>query len=150
MSGETYRIGQVAERVGVTTRTIRYYEELGLVTPSGHSPGGARRYSEEDLAGVRRIRELQQLMGFDLQTIRRIVIAERRLQKLREQYRAGVDEGRRQEILREAIAINDELRAEVRDKLERIQAFLDELNTKAVRYRRFLRGGAPAVPSVRT
>lgn len=80
MTGETYRIGQVAERVGVTTRTIRYYEELGLVSPSGHSPGGARRYSEEDVAGVRRIRELQELMGFDLQTIRRIVLAERRLQ----------------------------------------------------------------------
>jgi DNA-binding transcriptional MerR regulator len=139
MTGETYRIGQVAERVGVTTRTIRYYEELGLVSPSGHSPGGARRYSEEDVAGVRRIRELQELMGFDLQTIRRIVLAERRLQELREQYRAGVDEARRQEILREAIAINDELRSEVRDKLDRIQAFLEELNAKAVRYRRFLR-----------
>ncbi len=139
MTGETYRIGQVAERVGVTTRTIRYYEELGLVSPSGHSPGGARRYSEEDVAGVRRIRELQELMGFDLQTIRRIVLAERRLQELREQYRAGVDEARRQEILREAIAINDELRGEVRDKLDRIQAFLEELNAKAVRYRRFLR-----------
>ncbi len=139
MTGETYRIGQVAERVGVTTRTIRYYEELGLVSPSGHSPGGARRYSEEDVAGVRRIRELQELMGFDLQTIRRIVLAERRLQELREQYRAGVDEARRQEILREAIAINDELRSEVRDKLDRIQAFLEELNAKAVRYRWFLR-----------
>jgi len=149
VSAGAYRIGQVAERVGVTTRTIRYYEELGLVSPSGHSPGGARRYSEEDVAGVLRIRELQDLMGFDLQTIRRIVLAERRLQELREQYRAGVDEARRQEILREAISINDELRGEVRDKLERIQAFLDELNAKAARYRRFLRGAAPAAPTVR-
>ena len=61
-----YRIGEIADAAGVSTRTLRYYEELGLVSPSGHSPGGARRYSDADLARVLRIRELQDLVGFNL------------------------------------------------------------------------------------
>jgi DNA-binding transcriptional MerR regulator len=139
VSDGTYRIGEAAARAQVTTRTLRYYEELGLVRPSGHSPGGARRYSEEDVAGLLRVRELQELMGFDLQTIGRIVGAERRLQELRAEYQVGSDEDRRRDIVAEAIRLNDELRLDVRRKLERIQAFLDDLNAKAVRYRRKLR-----------
>jgi DNA-binding transcriptional MerR regulator len=69
MSDAQYRIGEVAEAAGVSTRTLRYYEELGLVSPSGHSPGGARRYSDADLARVLRIRELQHLVGFNLEAI---------------------------------------------------------------------------------
>ncbi|MFB3738139.1 MAG: MerR family transcriptional regulator [Candidatus Velamenicoccus archaeovorus] len=143
MSATSYRIGEVAERAGVTPRTLRYYEELGLLAPAGHSPGGARRYSDEDVGRVLRIRELQELMGFDLQAIRRIVTAEARLQQLRAEYRAGVDVSRRREIVQEAIRINDELRAEVRSKLARIEGFLDDLNAKAARYRRLLRETAP-------
>lgn len=144
MNGFHYRIGQIAEQAGVTTRTLRYYQELGLLEPSGHSPGGARRYSEQDLTKVKRIRELQELMGFDLQAIRTIVTAEARLQQLREEYLAGADVPRRHEIVREAIRINDELRAEVRARLGRIRGFLDDLNSKAARYRRLLRSTEPA------
>jgi len=64
------RIGEVAERIGVTTRTLRYYEEVGLVTPTSRSTGGTRRYSEQDYARVLRIRELQALMGFNLDEVR--------------------------------------------------------------------------------
>jgi DNA-binding transcriptional MerR regulator len=145
MSTAGYRIGEVAEQAGVTPRTLRYYEELGLLEPSGHSPGGARRYSDDDVARVVRIRELQELMGFDLQAIRRIVTAEARLQQLREEYRAGVDVSRQREIVSEAVHINDELREEVRGKLERIEGFLGDLNAKAARYRRLLRETAPAI-----
>ena len=63
------RIGQAAAIVGVSTRTLRYYEELGLLHPSSRSPGGGRRYCEEDLARLLRIRELQSLMGFNLRDI---------------------------------------------------------------------------------
>ena len=84
-----YRIGEVAAETDVSTRTLRYYEELGLLTPSGHSPGGARRYSDDDVARVRRIRELQELVGFNLEEIRTIVAAEDRLGELRQEFRAG-------------------------------------------------------------
>ena len=48
----TYRIGEVAERFGVSTRTLRYYEEVGLIVPSGKSPGGSRRYSDADITRI--------------------------------------------------------------------------------------------------
>jgi DNA-binding transcriptional MerR regulator len=47
----SYRIGEVAERVGVTTRTIRYYEELGLLgTAAGRSKGAHRLYNDADVS----------------------------------------------------------------------------------------------------
>jgi DNA-binding transcriptional MerR regulator len=132
------RIGEAAERASVSTRTLRYYEQLGLVTPTGRSAGGARRYSEADLAKVRRIRELQELMGFDLQQIRVIVAAEARLQELREEYQRTERPAGRQRLIEEAIEINDRLREEVQGKLKRTKAFLADLESKAAKYREAL------------
>jgi DNA-binding transcriptional MerR regulator len=44
-----YQIGEVAESVGLSLRTIRYYEEIGLVTPSGRTEGGFRLYTDADV-----------------------------------------------------------------------------------------------------
>ena len=57
------RIGELAQRTGVTTRTLRYWEELGLIRPSGHRGGGERLYLADDMARVTRIRDLQELLG---------------------------------------------------------------------------------------
>jgi DNA-binding transcriptional MerR regulator len=127
----TLRIGEVAARLGVSARTLRYYEELGLVAPSGHSRGGARRYDEADVARLARIRELQELLGFDLSEIRTVLFAEDRLEGLRREYRAGVGRRRHLEILREAIAINERLRAIVATKRDRLDRMLAELEEKA-------------------
>ncbi|MGE5227188.1 MAG: MerR family transcriptional regulator [Planctomycetaceae bacterium] len=133
------RIGEVARTVGVTTRTIRYYEELGLLRPSGHSPGGARRYTEPDVARLLRIKELQDLMGLDLDAIRTILHAEDRLQDLRAEYRTGDPSAeRRAQIVREALDINTQLRARVQARLAQTQAFLEGLEAKAERYRTLL------------
>src|SRR5260370_10569600 len=59
-------IGAAAARAGVSERALRYYQQLGLITPCGSTPGGMRRYSEDDLARVARIRQLQVLLGFNL------------------------------------------------------------------------------------
>ena len=131
-----YRIGEVATAAGVSTRTLRYYEELGLVSPSGHSPGGARRYSESDLARVLRIRELQELVGFNLDEIKTSVAAEARLEELRSEYRAGHTPQRERELVTEAIEINDKLREEMQAKLSRLETFLADLDARAALYRR--------------
>jgi DNA-binding transcriptional MerR regulator len=131
-----YRIGEVAEAAGVSTRTLRYYEELGLVSPSGHTPGGARRYSDGDLTRVLRIRELQHLVGFNLDEIKTIVAAEARLDVLRTEIKAGGNPQRESELIAEAIQINDQLREDMRTKLSRLETFLADLDARAVLYRR--------------
>jgi DNA-binding transcriptional MerR regulator len=55
------QIGEVAERTGLSLRTIRYYEEVGLVTPAARSTGGFRLYSETDVARLRLIRRMKPL-----------------------------------------------------------------------------------------
>lgn len=131
-----YRIGEVAEKAGVSTRTLRYYEELGLVSPSGYSPGGARRYSDADLARVLRIRELQGLVGFNLDEIRTIVGAENRLEELRTEFRAGASPERARQIIADCMEINDRLRSEMRQKLSRLETFLADLDARARLIRR--------------
>jgi DNA-binding transcriptional MerR regulator len=131
----TLRIGEAAERAGVSSRTLRWYEERGLLVPTGYSVGGARRYSEEDVARLVHIRELQSLLGFDLGEIRDVLRGEDDLSGLRSEYRAGPDDARRREILMEATEINKKLRAVVRAKQERLAGMMGELEAKASNYK---------------
>ena len=61
-----YRIGELATRVGLTERTIRYYEELGLLESVKRLEGGIRVYTDDDLRRLRYIRKLKTL-GLSLQ-----------------------------------------------------------------------------------
>jgi DNA-binding transcriptional MerR regulator len=128
-------IGEVAARAGVSARTLRYYEELGLLVPSGRSAGGARRYSEDDVARLLRIRELQEVLGFDLGAIGDVLRAEDELADLRRQFHRGADPGRRQAIVAEAMAINGRMTAVVRAKQERLEEMRRDLDSTARRYR---------------
>ena len=139
MSESARPIGEVAERVGVTTRTLRYYEELGLVTPSVRSAGGSRRYTEADVARVLRIRELQAVMGFNLEEIRELLGTGDRIDSLRAEYRAGVSEERTLEIVSEAARLNARTQEQVLAKIGLLQAYLAELQTDAEKYQVFAR-----------
>src|SRR6266567_6162740 len=71
-----YTIEQVASRTGFTKRTLRYYEEVGLLPPTGRTEGNYRRYSEEDIQRLERIKNLRDLMGFSLADIRELLEAD--------------------------------------------------------------------------
>ena len=58
-SGRLMRIGDLAKKAGTTMRTIRYYEQLGLIAPAARSRGGFRLYEEEELRKLRLIKNLQ-------------------------------------------------------------------------------------------
>lgn len=66
------KIGDLAKRAGVTVRTVRYYEELGLLSPSETSPGGFRLYSEGDLRKLHFINRFKKL-DFPLEEIQRLI-----------------------------------------------------------------------------
>jgi DNA-binding transcriptional MerR regulator len=129
------RIGEAAARAGVSTRTLRYYEELGLLPPSTRTTGGARRYAEAELERLAHIRELQHLMGFNLEEIRAIVATEDRLRALRAEYYAGDgDPGRQVGILDEALELNARLRGQIEAKRAGLDRMLGELTGRRERY----------------
>ncbi|MEV4703941.1 MerR family transcriptional regulator [Actinoplanes sp. NPDC049316] len=69
MTAGRMQIGEAAERVGLSIRTIRHYEEAGLVIPSARSEGGFRLYTEPDLDRLRVVKRMKPL-GFTLEEMR--------------------------------------------------------------------------------
>lgn len=137
-------IGEAAARSGVSERALRYWQQLGLITPTGATPGGLRRYSEADIARVARLRELQELLGFNLEEIRQVFDNEDRLGTLRAEYHAhGTDAVRRRELIAEGLEVRAWLRSTVVTKLEALQRFLDDLDRERDRLQRILDEGVP-------
>jgi DNA-binding transcriptional MerR regulator len=91
---KVYRIGELARRAGVTARTVRYYEGLGLLKNQSRTGGGQRFYSDKDLLYIARIVQLKKY-GLSLEEIGDIVrmgeedpSGQKRRLELLKQYRA--------------------------------------------------------------
>jgi DNA-binding transcriptional MerR regulator len=67
-----FQIGEVAESLGLSLRTIRYYEEIGLVTPSGRTEGGFRLYTDADIERLGLVKALKPV-GLTLETLRELI-----------------------------------------------------------------------------
>jgi DNA-binding transcriptional MerR regulator len=132
---QALRIGEAAQRCGVTTRTLRYWQEVGLLAPGGHHQGHERLYRPEDLARATRIKELQELLGFSLSEIRAVLEADDVLDQLRSAYRTSARPEVQLRLLEEAIEANARLLERLDDTLERVRAFRDERARKARRMR---------------
>ena len=132
-------IGAAAARAGVSERALRYYQQLGLLVPACTTPGGLRRYSEEDLARVARIRELQTLLGLNLDEIAVVLRNEDRLAEIRLSYhdeRTSDDERRR--LTRECLTLQESLRATVEAKRAALESFLADLDARIQKCRDLL------------
>jgi MerR family transcriptional regulator, repressor of the yfmOP operon len=130
------RIGEVAKLTGLTPRTLRYWEEQGLISPSAYRGRGERLYSPTDMARVTRIKDLQELLGFSLAEVRVVLDTEDidTLDRLRSEYRWGDSPPeRRRELLDEAIDANQKLLDRLDTTLTRIGRFRDERAAKSIR-----------------
>ena len=138
------RISDAATRVGVSARTLRYYEELGLLTPSLYTPGGERRYTPDDLAHLQRILELREVLGMNLDEIREFLALETRLDELRASYRATKNatckkaQAEQKATLQEALVLNESLAEQISAKLARMDGFRAKLRSDAQRCRELL------------
>jgi DNA-binding transcriptional MerR regulator len=138
------RISDAATRAGVSARTLRYYEELGLLSPSLYTQGGERRYTPGDLAHLERILELREVLGMNLEEIKEFLSLETRLDQLRATYRAtksGTTQEARTEqkdTLQEALVLNESLAEQIGSKLARMDAFRAKLTSDAQRCRELL------------
>ena len=98
------RIGEVAGLTGTTPRTIRYYEELGLLGDEGlREKGKHRSYTDTDVERVQELIRLRELLGVSLEELKSIVDAEEARAALRREWREGATEDRRVAILHEAL-----------------------------------------------
>ena len=151
-NGETpiLRIGDVAQLTGTTPRTIRYYEEIGLLPATGSRSRGAHRtYAESDVERLQELLRLKDLLGVSLEDLSELVSAEDARAALRKEWRSGVEDPvRRREILEQALTYVDRQLQLVRRRRDEIADLDGELSAKRRRLRdrlRELQGGA--VPS---
>jgi DNA-binding transcriptional MerR regulator len=122
--GEHMQIGEVAERTGLSLRTIRYYEEVGLVAPSARSQGGFRLYTEPDVARLQLAKRMKPL-GFQLDEMRELIGM---LHPETGSTARGRKPGKRElERLREYTTTTEQRCAELRVKLQAAEEFATAL-----------------------
>jgi MerR family transcriptional regulator, repressor of the yfmOP operon len=133
------RIGEVAEQVGVTPRTIRYYEELGLLGTSAERTKGAHRlYSEADVARLRELIRLRDLLGLSLDELVTLAEAEEARAALRDQWHGDPTDEERLAIVETARKLVRQQLDLVRTRQQTLADFAAELEAKleALRQRR--------------
>jgi MerR family transcriptional regulator, repressor of the yfmOP operon len=130
------RIGEVAELTGTTPRTIRYYEEIGLLPEAGDREHGKRRhYTVADVERLRELISMKDLLGLSLDDLKRLVEAEAARAGLREEWEHTDDPDERRRILEEALGhIGDQLKL-VRARRDEIERLESELTAKQRRIR---------------
>ncbi len=133
------QIGEVAQRTGVTQRTLRFYEEKGLLRPPSRMDGGFRLYSEDDVKRVEHIRRLQDLLGISLADIKDMVDADEVLRELRSQYRpeSAIAEKRKQ--LEKATAVTEAQFVIVKQKTEQMREMETQLTERLQLFSRWQR-----------
>ena len=124
------RIQEVAAEVGLTPRSIRYYEEIGLLEPAARSEGAYRLYDESDIARLRFIRGLRDDAGFSLAQIGQLLEDEAARERNRERFQATEDPTERRAILIDALARVDGQIDTLRDKAVRIAEMIDEAEAR--------------------
>jgi DNA-binding transcriptional MerR regulator len=128
------RIGDVAREVGTTPRTIRYYEEIGLLEPSGERPSGAHReYGEADVDRVREILRFKDLLGVSLDELRELMAAEDARAAIREEFHRTEDPARRAELLQTALGHLDRQLELVHRRQDELAALEDDLAGRRAR-----------------
>jgi len=142
-------IGEVAERTGLTQRTLRYYEEIGLLPLAPRLEGGFRLYSEADVQRLEHIRELKQLLGFSLLEIKEMVEAEEERRELRQAYRREADPAARRTHVARALEIARFQMAKLDDHLAALQQLRRKVEARLQRYEAELRTleVSPALPA---
>lgn len=132
--GDYIQIGEVAEKTGLTQRTLRYYEEVGLLASPSRMAGGFRLYSPDDVARVEQVRQLKQVLGFSLAEIRSIVESQAQLSEIRSQYRSNPDAHHRREMLDHAEGIVRGQLGVIEQKIGQMETMRAELVEKLQRY----------------
>ena len=129
----TLRIGEIAERSGVTPRTIRYYEELGLLPRTERELGKHRVYTESDVERICELTRLRDLLGLSLDELRSMIGAEDVRAELRRRFHETDSRDEQLALLDEALPHIETQLTLVRRRLSALQELESELSERRKR-----------------
>jgi DNA-binding transcriptional MerR regulator len=132
-AGRLMRIQEAAAEVGLTPRSVRYYEEMGLLRPAARSEGDYRLYDETDVERLSFIKGLRDDAGFSLAEIAQLLEDEAARERGHAALHATTDPAERKRILCERVASFDRQMETLRRKINRLQAMVDETETRRTR-----------------
>ena len=125
------RIGELAHAAGTTPRTVRYYEEIGLLAEAEERTAGAHReYTDADVERLRQILRLKRLLGLSLDELHAVMAGEDARAERRRAWQETSDPVERRKILLEAAGHTDGLMELVRRRKAELEAFEAELNDR--------------------
>jgi MerR family transcriptional regulator, repressor of the yfmOP operon len=124
------RIQEVAATLGLTARTIRYYEELGLLTPAARSEGDYRLYDDDDVERLRFIKDLRDDAGFSLAEISQMLEDQAARTRNRDRFRTTTDIAERRAIIDDAVARVDRQIDLLQAKSDRLAAMIADADER--------------------
>lgn len=124
------RIHEAAAEVGLTARSVRYYEEVGLLRPARRSEGDYRLYDESDLERLRFIKGLRDDAGFSLAEISKLLEDEAARERDHVAYHATADPRERRRILSDRVASFERQTQTLRTKIGRLQTMVDQTEAR--------------------
>ena len=124
------RIGAVAERTGLTPRTIRYYEEIGLLTSAERRKGEHREYGEAEVERLTELKRLRDLLNLSLDELKQVLAAEEARAAIRRRFAASESDAERLRLLDEALPHVETQLELVRRRKHELGRLEDELVAK--------------------
>ncbi len=124
------RIQEVAADVGLTARSIRYYEEIGLLKPAARSQGDYRLYDSDDIERLRFVKGLRDDAGFSLAEIGQLLEDESARVRIRARLQATRDVAERKQLLIDGIARVDRQVATLRRKVQRLETMIADAEAR--------------------
>jgi MerR family transcriptional regulator, repressor of the yfmOP operon len=118
------RIQAVAEDVGLTPRSIRYYEEIGLLKPAARSEGAYRLYDGDDIERLRFIKGLRDDAGFSLAEIGQLLEDERARARISARFRETHDPAERRQLVVDGLVRIDRQIETLRRKIDRLNSMI--------------------------
>ncbi|TYP74773.1 MerR family transcriptional regulator [Paenibacillus methanolicus] len=129
-----YTVEEVTQQLGITARTLHYYEEVGLLPDVSRTEGRHRLYCESMLARTRHILKLKQVLGASLQEIRDILQAEEELDRLKASYyEEPHTEEERDALLDEATRRLENILGHIDEKMEKLRTLRDGFSERLAR-----------------
>ncbi|WP_409344004.1 MerR family transcriptional regulator [Paenibacillus sp. MBLB4367] len=139
----TFKIDDVAKECGLTKRTIRYYEEIGVLFPPERSEGGIRLYTQKHIERLKQIVNARDVLGFSLQEIQEFVGVSEELEERRQGFWEIADIEQRLQKLTDMDRIVSQQLQLIDQKLEKMK----EIREQTAQYHERIRGGIAKLTS---